>query len=262
MKTYSCYACDKEFKTSRSLASHNYKFHSSTQSTPRKHVQNFKDDASNISEDNSFTKTTLPDGATIVETLVELKALMRSLQQKVEFQEEKVEDLDNHLLQVCSTEIADIKNKLGKVVKAHREQSFEEKVNDILLMRTLLRARGTKTLGNRIQELKNAASAISEAFDLDWNDALLLKKISNAYFTEAKQIFEENIAAVKAIFSALPPEDELEKIIRGEESDKADIDEKILPTENNSDNEDASEDSQGEESEEFSESSSEEGEQY
>ena len=261
MKTYSCYTCDKEFKTSRSLASHNYKFHSTSKSTPRKHVQNFKDDVSNISEADSITKITPPDGATIAETLVELKALMRSLQQKVEFQEEKVEELDNHLLQVCSTEIADIKNELENVVKAHKEQSFEEKVHDVMLMRTLLRARGAKTLGDRIRELKNAASVISGAFDLDWNDALLLKKISNAYFTEAKQIFEENIAAVKTIFSSLPPEDELEKIIRGEESDEADVD-KSLPTEDNPENGDASEDSQGEESEEFSESSSEEGEQY
>ena len=272
------------FKNSRSLASHNYKFHPSTPSTPRRYVHDFKDDTSGLSEDtdNSIAKITPPDGATIVETLDELKGLIRSLKRKVEFQEDKVEELDNQMLRKNSTKITDIANKLGKIenaLKEHNEQSFAEMVHDTLVIRTLLSGKGTKTIGNKIQELKNAALAISEAFDFDWNQAQLLRKITDASFTEAKQIFKENVTAVKEIFSTLPPEDELEKIMRGEESGEADTDENsepeyggdgtsaltdlptnenFLPAENDSDDEDhGSEDSEQAESEDFSESTSE-----
>ena len=90
-------------------------------------MHNFKDDTSSLSEDNSIAKITTPDGATIAETLVELKALIGSLQQKVKIQEDKVEDLDNHLVRICSTEITGIENTLEKVenaVNAHSEQFF------------------------------------------------------------------------------------------------------------------------------------------
>jgi hypothetical protein len=105
---------------------------------------------------------------------------------------------------------------------------------------------------------------------------LLLRKISNGSFTEAQQIFKENVTTVKAIFSSLPPVDELEKIIRGEESDEAYTDENSEPENENSeswtsvtdlslakendvDHEDAPKDPQEDKSlsESFSESSSE-----
>jgi hypothetical protein len=62
---------------------------------------------------------------------------------------------------------------------------------------------------------KNAALAQSQAFDFDWNQTLLHKKISSASFVDAKEILEENITEVKDIFSSLPPDHELETIIRG-----------------------------------------------
>ena len=190
--------------------------------------------------------------------------------------QQKVEDLDNHLLEIYSTDISDMKNKLENVVKAHDEHLLKEMVHDTLLISTLLRGRGAKTVGDKIQELKNATSAISEAFGFDWNDALLLKKISNASFAETKQIFEENMVAVKAIFSKLPLEDELEKVLRGEKSDETDTNENSeseyenqtptrtgpsnndLPAVNDSYNEEAPEDSTSEEESGFSESDSEE----
>ena len=242
MKTYSCYGCGKEFKNSRSLASHNYKFHSSAQSPTKSRVN---DNETSSSEDSSTATGTKSGTATITETLVELKALIGSLQKKIALQEDKVEDLDNHVVRIYSTEIKSIETKLEKVtnvVRGHNEQFFEDMVYDTLLMRTLLRVRGSKAVENRIKELKNAALAISQAFDFDWNQTQLLKKISNASFADAKEILEENLTEVKDIFSSLPSEHELETMIKG--TDGVHTDENSDPE--NESNESSTNDSQNE----------------
>ena len=121
-----------------------------------------------------------------------------------------------------------------------------------------------KTTENRIKELKNAALAISKAFDFEWNDKLLLEKLSDTSFCDTKEIFEEKFSVVKEIFSSLPPEDELETILRNSDGPYSNEgietykeSEKSAATgmpyaENDTDSEDASKESQ-----EYSESSSE-----
>lgn len=263
MKTYSCYSCDKEFKNSRSLASHNYKFHSSAQSQATRQVNDFKDDDTSLRESISTAKVTKPGAATISETLVELKALIGSLQKEVQRQEDKIEDLDNHVVKIYSTGITGIENKLEKVTNAVRVQNerfFEDMVYDTLLIRTLLRARGSKTVENRIPELKNATLALSQAFEFDWKQTLLLKKISSASFVDTKEILKENLTEVKDIFSSLPSGHELETVIRG--SDAAYTDENGEPdnenTESSATTEDTQNNSQERKSQYFSDSSSEE----
>ncbi len=95
MKTYSCYICDKVFKNSRSLASHNYKFHSSTPSTTMKELYNFKDDISVLSEVSAISKIPSKSKVMIDETLTELKTLMKNLEQNVESQENEIRDLNS-----------------------------------------------------------------------------------------------------------------------------------------------------------------------
>ena len=269
MKTYTCFSCEKDFKNSRSLASHNFKFHSSAKSTANTHVHNFKDGDSSLSKVSSSAEFTKSGGATIRETLIELKALIGSLQRRVKLQEDKVDDLDNHVLQIYSTGIKGIENKLEKVtnaVRTYNEQFFEDMVYDTLLMRTLLRGRGIKLVENRISELKNAAIAISQAFDFNRKQTLLLEKISNASFTEAKEILEDNVNFIKDIFSSLPPEHELEAIIRGpdgtatnknSETEIKSKDSSVVPSAEESDTDDSSPDSQEQLSDDFSKNSSE-----
>ena len=143
MKTYSCYICDKTFKNSRSLGTHNYKFHSSTStsSIPRSHLQD-KYDASIQSEGSSNAKTTSTDRVVIEDTLNELKAVMKSLKQQVDVEEEKVKEFDNQLFRRNSNRITEMESKIEKIknaLKEHNEQSFENMIHDTLEIQSLLR---------------------------------------------------------------------------------------------------------------------------
>ena len=238
MKTYSCYICDKTFKNSRSLGTHNYKFHSSTStsSIPRSHLQG-RYDASIQNEGSSSATTTSTDRVVIGDTLNELKAVMKSLKQQVDVQEEKVKEFDNQLFRRNSNRITEMESKIEKIknaLKEHNEHSFENMIHDTLEIQSLLRRDGMRAVKSKIRELKNATLAISEAFDFDWSQAQLLRNISNASFTEAKQFLKENVTTLKKIFSSLPKKSELEKIIRGEESEFGD---EIEETDENSESE-------------------------
>ncbi len=96
MNAYSCYICEKTFKNSRSLGTHNYKFHSSTTNTPRNPVHD-KHATSVQSEYSPSAKTTSINGAVVRETLDELKTIMKSLKQRVDVQKEKVRELDSQM---------------------------------------------------------------------------------------------------------------------------------------------------------------------
>ena len=220
MKTYSCYTCTKEFKTSRSLASHNFKFHSSKNSVSSE--QSLKTDSSNLCNISS-NRLQGVNGETMSESLVELKTLFGRLNRNFEIQQEKVEDLDKKVLQLCSNETNVMTNKLGKVieaVKAHNQQSFEEMIHDTLFIQRLLKKGGQTpyTMRNKAMQLKNAALAIYESFSFDWDKKLVLRMIIHSSFAETKEHMKENWSALEAIFSALPPEDELEELLRMEES--------------------------------------------
>ena len=228
LKTYSCEPCHKLFKSSRSLASHNYKFHPMSKSVMRKQIKDPKDVVSEVAKKHSADISPQSYCTSIAETLDELKKLIRSLQQKSERQEDKIRELDNHIGGGSVAKIADIESRLGKTentLEEHERLSLEEMIHDTLEIQRLLRGKGAKTVGNRVKELKNAARAVFENFELDWNEALLLKRISIATFNDAKLSAEENATVIKKIFSTLPPDHELENIIRNDESSEVNTDE-------------------------------------
>ena len=228
MKTYSCEPCHKLFKNARSLASHNYKFHPMSKSAMRKQIKDPKDIVSGVTKE--YSADSLPQSycPSIAKTLDELKKLIRTLQQKIKDQEDKIEELDNCIGGSSVAKIADIEMRLGKIentLEEHERLSLEELIHDTLEIQSLLRGKAAKTVGNKIKELKNAARAIFENFELDWNEALLLKRISIATFNDAKHFAKENATAIKTIFSTLPPNHELENIIRDDQSSEINTDE-------------------------------------
>ena len=156
------------------------------------------------------------------ESLVELKTLIGRLNRNFEIQQEKVEDLDQKVLQLCSNETNVMTDKLGKVieaVKAHNKQSFEEMIHDTLFIQRLLKKGGQTpyTMRNKMLQLKNAALAIYESFSFDWDKKQVLRMIIHSSFTETKEHMKENWSTLESIFSALPPEDELEELLRMED---------------------------------------------
>ena len=158
------------------------------------------------------------------ESLVELKTLIGRLNRNFELQQEKVDDLDKKVLQLSSNETNVMTDKLEKVieaVKAHNQQSFEEMIHDTLFIQKLFKKGGQTpyTMRDKTLQLKNAALAIYENFSIDWDNKQALYMIIHSSFTETKEHIIENWSALEAIFSTLPPEDELEKLIRMEESD-------------------------------------------
>ena len=256
MKTYSCYTCDKVFKNSRSLASHNYKFHSSTPSTPLTRLHNFKDDISVLSKDSSISKNSSGSKVMLDDTIAELKSLMKNLERNVESQENKIRDLSsqvfmldyrlkgntkslneikspqcyNHEAELQELQwdnkrhfgkIADIESKVGKIeeiLKEDEDQSFDEMIRDTLEIQSMLGRNDIDAIKYRIPELKRASLAISEAFvdSLSPDQEQLLKNIANATVTEAKDFLRNNLSTLQSIFLALPTEDELERLLRGE----------------------------------------------
>ena len=228
LKTYSCEPCHKLFKSSRSLASHNYKFHPMSKSVMRKQIKDSKDIVSEVTQEHSADSLPQSYCASIAKTLDELKKIIRSLQQKTEHQEDKIKELDNHIGGGSVAKIADIEIRVEKIentLEEHERLSLEEMIHDTLEIRSLICGKAAKTVGNKVKELKNAARVIFENFELDWNEALLLKRISIATFNDAKHFAEENATAIKKIFSTLPPNRELENIIRDDQSSEVNTDE-------------------------------------
>ena len=228
MKTFSCEPCHTLFKNSRSLASHNYKFHPMSKSVMRKQIKDSKDIVSEVTQEHSADSLPQSYCASIAKTLDELKKIIRSLQQKTEHQEDKIKELDNHIGGGSVAKIADIEIRVEKIentLEEHERLSLEEMIHDTLEIRSLICGKAAKTVGNKVKELKNAARVIFENFELDWNEALLLKRISIATFNDAKHFAEENATAIKKIFSTLPPNRELENIIRDDQSSEVNTDE-------------------------------------
>ena len=198
-----------------------------SKSAMRKQIKDPKDIVSEVTKEYSADSLTHPYCPSIAKTLDQLKKLIRSLQQKVEDQEDKIKELDDRIGGGSVAKIADIEMRLGKIentLEEHERLSLEEMIHDTLEIQSLLRGKAAKTVGNKIKELKNAARAIFENFELDWNEALLLKRISISTFNDAKHFAEENATAIKKIFSALPPNHELENIIRDDESSEVNTD--------------------------------------
>ncbi len=256
MKTYSCYTCNKVFKNSRSLASHNYKFHSSTPSTPMSELHSFKDDDSVQSKDSPISQTQSKSKVLIDETLTELKNLMKNLERNVESQENKIRDLnsqvfllDYRLKDITKSvneikppqfynyeadiqelqwdnkrhfgKISDIENKLEKIEKIleeDNEQSFDEMIRDILDIQSLLEGNDIETIKSRIPELKNAVIAISKVLidSLSPDQEQLLNSITNATVAEAKDILNNNVSSLQNLFLSLPTENELKRLLGGE----------------------------------------------
>ena len=88
MYSYTCHhGCHKDFKNSRSLASHNYKFHSDMNSSSKDRPS--FDTISVNSDSGSVSSRT-----SVSLALRELKELMKDMQQRNEIQDSKLRDLD------------------------------------------------------------------------------------------------------------------------------------------------------------------------
>ena len=141
--------------------------------------------------------------------------------------------------------------KVIEAVKAHNQQSFEEMIHDTLFIQKLFKKGGQTpyTMRDKTLQLKNAALAIYESFSINWDNKQALYMIIHSSFTDTKEHIIENWSALEAIFSALPPEDELEKLLRMEESE-FDLNHEISSeNESNSDDERLSSSEHGSQSE-------------
>ncbi len=230
-------------------------------------LHNFKDDISVLSEVSAISKIPSKSKVMIDEKLTELKTLMKNLEQNVESQENKIRDLNskvflldyrlkdntksineikptqynNHEADIQELQwdnkrhfgkITDIENKLGKIeniLKEDNEQSFDEMIRDTHEIQSLLGRTDIGAIKYKIPELKSAALAITEALvdSLSPDEKKLLKNISNATETEAKEMLNNNLINLQNIFLSLPIEGELERLLRGEKDGFGDNEEGV-----------------------------------
>ena len=272
MYSYTCHHCHKDFKNSRSLASHNYKFHSDINSSSKDRPS--FDTISVNSDSGSVSSRT-----SVSLALRELKELMKDMQQRNEIQDSKLRDLDCKIFSIeClkgldqdanrsndydnttelkwetkrqSERIGDLERKIKDLEDSWEEEmdkSSVEIIEDATNIQQLFHNNNVGAIKTQIVALKNGILLLLENFNHIPEVENLLREIYNASFGEAQEILTNNFLAVQKAFTSVSfaPEIEFESESEGEGDDE-EIEEE---EEEETDDDDNGEDQEEEEEEE------------
>ena len=242
MYSYTCHHCHKDFKNSRSLASHNYKFHSDMNSSSKDHPS--FDTISVNSDSGSVSSRT-----SVSLALRELKELMKDMQQRNEIQDSKLRDLDCKIFSIeClkgsdqdanrsrdydntselkwetkrqSERIGDLERKIQVLEDSWEEEmdkSSVEIIEDATNIQQLFHNNNVGAIKTQIVALKNGILLLLENFNHIPEVENLLREIYNASFGEAQEILTNNFLAVQKAFTSVSfaPETEFESESEGE----------------------------------------------
>ena len=283
MYSYTCHHCHKDFKNSRSLASHNYKFHSDINSSSKDRPS--FDTISVNSDSGSVSSRT-----SVSLALRELKELMKDMQQRNEIQDSKLRDLDCKIFSIeClkgldqdanrssdydnktelkwetkrqSERIRDLERKIQVLEDSWEEEmdkSSVEIMEDATNIQQLFHNNNVGGIKTQIVALKNGILLLLENFNHIPEVESLLREIYNASFGEAQEILTNNFLAVQKAFTSVSfaPEIEFESESEGEGDDEEVEDEEEEIEEDDGEEEEDEEDKDDEkEDKDDSESSS------
>ena len=270
MYSYTCHHCHKDFKNSRSLASHNYKFHSDMNSSSKDRPS--FDTISVNSDSGSVSSRT-----SVSLALRELKELMKDMQQRNEIQDSKLKDLDSKIFSIeClkgsdqdanrsldydntselkwetkrqSERIGDLERKIQVLEDSWEEEmdkSSVEIMEDATNIQHLFHNNNVGAIKTQIVALKNGILLLLENFKHIPEVENLLQEIYNASFGEAQEILTNNFLAVQKAFTSVSfaPEIEFESESEGE-GDGEEVEEE--EEEEETDDDDNGEEEEGEE---------------
>ena len=270
MYSYTCHHCHKDFKNSRSLASHNYKFHSDMNSSSKDRPS--FDTISVNSDSGSVSSRT-----SVSLALRELKELMKDMQQRNEIQDSKLKDLDCKIFSIeClkgsdqdanrsldydntselkwetkrqSERIGDLERKIQVLEDSWEEEmdkSSVEIMEDATNIQHLFHNNNVGAIKTQIVALKNGILLLLENFKHIPEVENLLQEIYNASFGEAQEILTNNFLAVQKAFTSVSfaPEIEFESESEGE-GDGEEVEEE--EEEEETDDDDNGEEEEGEE---------------
>ena len=283
MYSYTCHHCHKDFKNSRSLASHNYKFHSDMNSSSKDRPS--FDTISVNSDSGSVSSRT-----SVSLALRELKELMKDMQQRNEIQDSKLRDLDCKIFSIeClkgsdqdanrsrdydntselkwetkrqSERIGDLERKIQVLEDSWEEEmdkSSVEIMEDATNIQQLFHNDNVGAIKTQIVALKNGILLLLENFNHIPEVENLLREIYNASFGEAQEILTNNFLAVQKAFTSVSfaPEIEFESESEGE-GDGEEVEEEETDDDDNVEEEEEEEEDDGEEEEEDEEDEEEE----
>ena len=282
MYSYTCHHCHKHFKNSRSLASHNYKFHSDINSSS-KDRPNF--DTISVDSNRGSVSSRTP----VSLALRELKELMKDLQQRNEIQDGKLRDLDCKIFSIeClkgSDQDANMRSRdydntseLKWVTKRQSERigslerkiqvledSWEEEMDkssveimeDATNIQQLFHNNNVWAIKTQIVALKNGILLLLENFDHIPEVENLLREIYNASFREAQELLTNNFSAVQKAFISVSFAPEIEFESEGE-GDGEEVEEEEDDDEEGEEEDDDDDDGEEEEEEEEEEDEEEE----
>ena len=277
MYSYTCHHCHKDFKNSRSLASHNYKFHSdmnsSTKNRPSFDTISVNSDSGSVSSRTSVSLA-----------LRELKELMKDMQQRNEIQDNKLRDLDCKIFSIeClngsdqlqdanrssdynttelkwetkrqSERIGDLERKIQVLEDSWEEEmdkSSVEIMEDATNIQQLFQNNNVGAIKTQIVALKNGILLLLENFNHIPEVENLLQEIYNASFGEAQEILTNNFSAVQKAFTSVSfaPEIEFESESEGEGDDEEVEEEEEEETGDDDNGEDQEEEEEEEEEDE------------
>ena len=272
MYSYTCHHCHKDFKNSRSLASHNYKFHSdmnsSTKNRPSFDTISVNSDSGSVSSRTSVSLA-----------LRELKELMKDMQQRNEIQDSKLRDLDCKIFSIeClkgldqdanrssdyenttelkwetkrqSERIGDLERKIQVLEDSWEEEmdkSSVEIMEDATNIQQLFYNNNVGGIKTQIVALKNGILLLLENFNHIPEVESLLREIYNASFGEAQEILTNNFLAVQKAFTSVSfaPEIEFESESEGE-GDGEEVEEEEEEEDDDEEGEEEDDDEEGEE---------------
>ena len=283
MYSYTCHHCHKDFKNSRSLASHNYKFHSDMNSSSKDRPS--FDTISVNSDSGSVSSRT-----SVSLALRELKELMKDIQQRNEIQDSKLRDLDCKIFSIeClkgsdqdanrsrdydntselkwetkrqSERIGDLERKIQVLEDSwekEMDKSSVEIMEDATNIQQLFHNDNVGAIKTQIVALKNGILLLLENFNHIPEVENLLREIYNASFGEAQEILTNNFLAVQKAFTSVSfaPEIEFESESEGE-GDGEEVEEEETDDDDNVEEEEEEEEDDGEEEEEDEEDEEEE----
>ena len=235
MYSYTCHHCHKDFKNSRSLASHNYKFHSDINSSSKD-----RPSFDTISVDSN--RGSVSSRTPVSLALRELKELMKDLQQRNEIQDGKLRDLDCKIFSIeClkgSDQDANMRSRdydntselkwetkrqserIGSLERKIQvlEDSWEEEMDkssveimeDATNIQQLFHNNNVGAIKTQIVALKNGILLLLENFDHIPEVENLLREIYNASFGEAQELLTNNFSAVQKAFISVSFATEIE----------------------------------------------------
>ena len=293
MYSYTCHHCHKDFKNSRSLASHNYKFHSDMNSSSKD-----RSSFDTISVNSDIGSVSSRSRTSVSLALRELKELMKDMQQRNEVQDDKLRDLDCKIFSIeClkgsdqdanrgrdydntselkwetkrqSERIGDLERKIQVLENSWEEEmdkSSVEIMEDATNIQHLFHNNNVGAIKTQIVALKNGILLLLENFSHIPDVENLLREIYNASFGEAQEILTNNFSAVQKAFTSVSfaPEIEFEDESEGEGGveeveEEADDDDNVEEEEEEEVEEDDGEEDEEEEEEEDEEEENEDSE--